>query len=148
MTETLLSTLIEKTREAVKLFGHKQSTLKHYDREWRCLKDYFLKHGRKTFSEKLVKKYIIEQNRQLDRGQISMQKHRFTRRTLSMLNEYYSQGHITWKCPKKSKTTQLRKHFFIQLHKEYITQLLREHKSPTTVYKYGTYSRDFLSIWN
>lgn len=143
MTETLLSTLIEKTREAVKSFGHKQSTLKHYDREWGCLKDYFLKHGRKTFSKKLVKKYIIEQNRQLDRGQISMQKHRFTRRTLSMLNEYYSQGHITWKCPKKSETTQLRKHFFIQLHKEYITQLLREHKSPTTVYKYGVYSKRF-----
>lgn len=54
MTETLLSTLIEKTEEAVRSFGYKQSTLKQYDRAWRCLKDYFLKHGRKTFSVKLL----------------------------------------------------------------------------------------------
>lgn len=73
-----------------------------------------------------------------------MQRHRFTRRAVGMLNEYHSQGYITWKYPKKIDTTQLRKHFFIQLHKAYISQLLKEHKSPATVYKYGTYSKRFL----
>ena len=125
MTEALLSTLIEKAREAVKSFGYKQSTLKQYDRAWRCLKDYFFKHGRKTFSVKLVEKYIGEQKKQLGRGKISMQKHRFTRRAVSILNEYYSQGFITWKCPKKSDATPLTKHFFNQLHKAYISQLLK-----------------------
>ena len=144
MTEALLSTLIEKTGEAVKSFGYKQSTLKQYDQAWRCLKDYFLKHGRETFSEKLVEKYISKQKKKLDRGQISMQKHRFTRRAVGMLNEYHSQGYITWKLPKRSTATQLREHFFIQLHEAYISQLLKEHKSPATVHKYGTYSKRFL----
>ncbi|MHB8280248.1 MAG: site-specific integrase [Candidatus Humimicrobiaceae bacterium] len=144
MTEVLLSTLIEKAREALQSFGYRQSTLKYYNRAWRRLEGYFLKHGQETFSEQLVAQYISEQKRQLDRGQISMQKNRFTRRAVGMLNEYHSQGYITWKLPKKSDTTQLTKHFFIQLHEAYISQLLKEHKSPATVHKYGAYSKRFL----
>lgn len=144
MTEELLSTLIEKTGEAVKSFGYKQSTLKHYDWAWRRLKDYFLKHGRKTFSEKLAEQYISKQKKQLDRGEISMQKHIFTRRTVDMLKEYYSQGYITWKYHKRGSVTQLKEYSFIQLHKAYISQLLKEHKSQDTVQKYGAYSKRFL----
>lgn len=144
MTEALLSTIIEKTGEAVKSFGYKQSTLKQYNRAWRCLKEYFLKHGRETFSEKLVEKYISKQKKQLDRGKINMQKHRFTRRAVGMLNEYYLQGYITGKFPKKSDATQLMEHSFIQLHKAYISHLLKEHKCPATVKKYGYYSKRFL----
>jgi len=144
MTEALLSTLIEKTGEAVKSFGYKQSTLKQYDRAWRCLKDYFFKHGKKTFSEKLVEKYISKQKRQLDRGEISMQKHRFTRRAVGILKECHGQGYITWKLSKRGSVTQLKEYSFIQLHKAYISQLPKEHKSPGTVHKYGTYSKRFL----
>ena len=68
MNEVLLSTLIEKTREAVQSFGHKQSTIRHYDRTWERLKGYFLKHGQKTFSEELIVKYISEQREKLESG--------------------------------------------------------------------------------
>ena len=35
-------------------------------------------------------------------------------------------------------------YFFIQLHKAYVCQLLKGHKSPATVHKYGAYSKRFL----
>lgn len=144
MSEVLLSTLIEKTREEVQSFGHKQSTLKHYDRAWRQLKSYFSRHNQEVFSEGLSAKYISEQRRKLESDQISIQKYRFCRRSVHILIDYRNQGSLAWECPKRGSTTQLMENNFIQLHEKYINHLLKRQKSCATVQKYGAYTKRFL----
>lgn len=54
MKKVLLSTIIEKTREAVKVFGYNQSTMRHYERYWKSLSHYFTGYGCEVFSEQLI----------------------------------------------------------------------------------------------
>jgi site-specific recombinase XerD len=144
MNEVSFSNLIEKAREALQSLGLKKSTIKHYDRIWRRLKDYFSEQAQETFSEKLAAKYVNKLRRKLDSGKISINLYRFSRRAVFILNDYHRQGFITWKCPKRGSKTQLTEYFFIQLHETYISQLLKEQKSSATVQKYGVYSKRFL----
>ncbi len=144
MSEVLLSDIIKKTREEVQSFGHKQSTLKHYDRAWRQLEGYYSSHNQELFSERLSIKYISEQREKFESGQISIQRYRFCRRSVNILIDYYKQGSLTWKCPKRGSTTRLIKDNFIQLHEKYINHLLKRQKSPATVQKYGAYTKRFL----
>jgi integrase len=146
MDEISLFELIEQTRESIRSFKYKPSTIYRYEQAWSGLTRYFLENHQVMFSKQLAEQYILEAKAKLDAGSIKRWQYRGIRQKVQMLIEYYENGRITWKRYTDDNPSHLQQLAFLLLHKDYLDQLNQEGKSATTIENYGGISRQLLEF--
>ena len=144
MKKTLLSELIEQTKNAVRSFEHSQSTSYQYQMGWNNLSGYFLEHHQVLYSKQLAEQYLLELREKWRAGTIKRWRYQLYRRTVQILVEYDEMGEVTWKRHKDDPPVRLHQAAYKNLHQEYRDFLKKEGKSPGTIQTYKIIARQFL----
>ena len=105
MGELLLSELIEQTQAAVRSFEYSRSTVYQYQMAWRGLTVYFNENQQVIFSKSLTQRYVLELKAKMDAGTIKPWRYTFFRLVVRQLIEVSEQGHLTWICQKKKRSS-------------------------------------------
>lgn len=97
MEQVLVADLIEKGQRIISTFRYKPSTIRHYNRHWASLKQFFENNGETLFSTELSNEFVASQKAMADKGLISPSKMRGIKRAVYFLQECYMRDeNITW----------------------------------------------------
>ncbi len=97
MEQILVTDLVEKAQRVISNFSYKPSTIRHYNRHWKSLKQLFEKNGNSFFSMELSDEFVALKKAMADKGLISPSNMRGIKRAVYLLQECYKHGEdITW----------------------------------------------------
>jgi integrase len=144
MGEILLSELIDRTKDAVRSFGHSWSTSYQYEMGWTNLSGYFLAHHQVLYSKQLAEQYLLELKANWKDRTLQRWRYKLYRLTALLVMELEETGQVTWKSHEEDPPTYLHQPAYLLLHRAYQTFLRKEGKKPGTIQIYEIVSRQFL----
>jgi len=97
MEQILVTDLVEKAQRTISTYGYKSSTIRHYNRHWANLKQFFENNGEAIFSTELSDKFVAIKKAMVNKGLISSSYMRGIKRAVYFLQECYIRNeNITW----------------------------------------------------
>lgn len=96
MKKKTLNEVIAMTKEMIKPYQHRPSTLWQYDYAWRGLGDYFEQHETECFSLVLAYQYVTEARQKYEVGNMATWKFKLFRKSVMMLIQCYETGSVQW----------------------------------------------------
>ncbi len=144
MSGQLLSDLIKDVEDAIRPFGHSQSTLSQYAFAWRRLCKYFADNKQQMYSTQLAKQYVFETRRKYEVGEILQWRFKLIRQTAALLEQFSEHGYVVRKHASPWGRPDLVVPQFFNASKEYISELERCGKGAGTISLYKTVSDQFL----
>jgi site-specific recombinase XerD len=143
MNEVSLSVVIEKAREAVRVFGYKHSTIRQYERNWKSLSAYFAACECELFSEQIVDQYIHDLKQKLNNGKMSGSTYRLARRAAYLVKDCFVNENIIWR-RFQTRFQNIKESAFLHLFNNFVRHLKTERKSGGTIKIYSRIIEQFL----
>lgn len=144
MQEITLIDLIAKTKEAIKPYQHRPSTLWQYDYAWSGLCDYFAQHETIQFSSELASQYVVEARQKYEAGLLAPWKFKLIRKTVTMLIQCHETGSVQWKTLPSWGKSSFKKPLYTRVIDDYVKDLKSKGYGPGTIELRKTVSKKFL----